>query len=68
MLLYKNGRIYNIESQYGENRHELLLRAWYLVNGNATKAESLAWSFNINKNCQYHNMEIITEKAKNFTK
>jgi hypothetical protein len=69
MLLYKNGRIYEIERRLGESRHEFMLRCWYLVNGETTSSEAIAWSSKQTKNCSYGILDdILIEKAKHFTK
>lgn len=68
MLLYKNGRIYNIQKRYGETRHEFLLRCWYFANTEASEAEAIAWASKKSKGCSYGSLdEILVEKQKNFT-
>lgn len=69
MLLYKNGKIYELERLLGETRHEFLERCWYLVNGSTTQNEAIAWSSKMTKGCSYGIYDdILLEKAKNFTK
>ena len=69
MLLYKNGRIYEIERRLGESRHQFLLRCWFTVNTASTKEEAMAWFAKNYKGCSYGKLDLILdEKTKNFTK
>ncbi len=69
MLLYKNGRIYDLQKKSGETRHEFLLRCWYLVNSGASEAEALAWSAKMSKNCSFGQLDsLLEEKQKSFTR
>lgn len=69
MLLYKNGRIYEMKKQIGETRHEFMKRCWFLINADATPAEALAWAARESKGCSYGSLdEELIEAAKKFTK
>lgn len=68
MIIYKNGRIYEIEKVKGETRYEFILRSWYLVNSESTQAESLTWSSWKQKLCSYGIIDdSLVEMTKNYT-
>ena len=68
MLLYKNGRIYEIEKKLGETRHEFMMRCWFMVNAASTESDALAWISKNYKGCSYGDLNrILDEKSKELT-
>ena len=69
MILYKNGKIYNIQRESYESRSCFLQRCWLIVNADMTVADSLIWSFKQYKNCSYFQdkeREIVEAKQKQY--